>query len=181
MSVGADSRTVGPRAEEHVVLALGSNIGDRRGHLQAGIEALFAEPGLEFAAISPVYETDPVGGPDQPNYLNAVLVARTSLPQTVLLERAQGAEAAEQRVRTEVWGPRTLDVDLIVYGDVVSADPRLTLPHPRAHERAFVLAPWLDLEPEAEIPGRGLVSGLLAAVGRSGIRRLDDIELRPPA
>jgi 2-amino-4-hydroxy-6-hydroxymethyldihydropteridine diphosphokinase len=161
------------------VLALGSNLGDRLGYLQGGVRTLLAGPGLKLVALSPVYTTAPVGGPPQPAYLNAVLVADTTLIAVELLARCQVTEAAFQRIRTEVWGPRTLDVDIIVYGDEVSDDPRLTLPHPRARERAFVLAPWLDADPDADIPGQGRVSDLLAAVGRAGVRRLDDVTLRP--
>jgi 2-amino-4-hydroxy-6-hydroxymethyldihydropteridine diphosphokinase len=143
-------------------------------------------PGLALVALSPVYETVPVGGPPQPEYLNAVLIAETTLPATALLRRSQAVEAAFGRVRQEVWGPRTLDVDVIVYGDVVSDDPELTLPHPRAWERAFVLAPWLDADPDAEIPGQGRVAELLNAAvarngGQPGVRRLADVQLRPPA
>ncbi len=193
------------------VLALGSNLGDRLATLQGGVDALLGprEPGssvpgssgpgssvpglsglspsgLALVALSPVYETVPVGGPPQPEYLNAVLIAETTLPATALLRRGQAVEAAFGRVREEVWGPRTLDVDVIVYGDVVSDDPELTLPHPRAWERAFVLAPWLDADPDAEIPGQGRVAELLAAAvarngGQPGVRRLADVQLRPPA
>jgi dihydroneopterin aldolase/2-amino-4-hydroxy-6-hydroxymethyldihydropteridine diphosphokinase len=142
--------------------------------------------GLALVALSPVYETVPVGGPPQPEYLNAVLIAETTLPAMALLRRGQAVEAAFGRVRQEVWGPRTLDVDVIVYGDVVSDDPELRLPHPRAAERAFVLAPWLDADPDAEIPGQGRVAELLDAAvarngGQPGVRRLDDVQLRPPA
>jgi dihydroneopterin aldolase/2-amino-4-hydroxy-6-hydroxymethyldihydropteridine diphosphokinase len=142
--------------------------------------------GLALVALSPVYETVPVGGPPQPEYLNAVLIAETTLPATALLHRVQAVEAAFGRVRQEVWGPRTLDVDVIVYGDVVSDDPELTLPHPRARERAFVLAPWLDADPDAEIPGQGRVAELLDAAvarngGQPGVRRLADVQLRPRA
>jgi 2-amino-4-hydroxy-6-hydroxymethyldihydropteridine diphosphokinase len=164
-----------------VVLALGSNLGDRLANLQGGVDALCAEPGLEDVAVSPVYQTAPVGGPAQPDYLNAVLVARTSLPPRAVLGRGQAAEAALHRVREQRWGPRTLDVDVIVYGDEISGDPELTLPHPRAHERAFVLAPWHDLDPGAAIPGRGRVADLLAATGTAGLRRLPDARLRVPA
>lgn len=163
------------------VLALGSNLGDRLASLQRGLDLLMAEPGLRDLVVSPVYETAPVGGPDQPNYLNAVLVAATSLPPRAVLERGLAAEQALHRVRGERWGPRTLDVDVIVYGDLVSADPDLTLPHPRAHERAFVLAPWHDVDPAAVIPGRGLVADLLAAAGTDGIRRRGDVLLRAGA
>lgn len=178
------------------VLALGSNLGDRLATLQGGVEALLGPPGLgssglgssglALVALSPVYETMPVGGPPQPEYLNAVLIAETTLPATALLRRVQAVEAAFGRVRQEVWGPRTLDVDVIVYGDVVSDDPELMLPHPRAWERAFVLAPWLDADPDAEIPGQGRVAGLLEAAvarngGQPGVRRLAGMQLRPPA
>jgi 2-amino-4-hydroxy-6-hydroxymethyldihydropteridine diphosphokinase len=168
-------------ARTPVVLALGSNLGDRLANLQDGIDALTAEPGLDDVTISPVYETAPVGGPAQPDYLNAVLVAETTLPARAILDRGQAAEAALHRVRQVRWGPRTLDVDVIVYGRESSDDPQLTLPHPRAHERAFVLAPWHDLDPEAVIPGRGRVADLLAAAASAGLRRRSDVTLRPPA
>ncbi len=161
-----------------VVLALGSNLGDRLANLQGGVDALCAEPGLDDVAVSPVYQTAPVGGPAQPDYLNAVLTASTSLPARAMLDRARAAEAALRRTRGERWGPRTLDVDVIAYGDQISADPELTLPHPRAYQRAFVLAPWHDLDPDAQIPGRGRVADLLVATGTDGLRRLRDVRLR---
>ena len=162
------------------VLALGSNLGDRLAHLQGGLDAL-AGPDLIPVAASGVYETVPVGGPEQPDYLNAVLVAETTLPAAELLRRCQQAETAFHRVREVVWGPRTLDVDIIVYGDVVSDDPDLTLPHPRAAQRAFVLAPWLETDPEAAVPGQGPAAVLLSRAGRAGVRRRDDLTLRLPA
>jgi len=164
-----------------VTIALGSNLGHRLENLQGGLDALFDAPGLDLVAVSPVYETAPVGGPPQPDYLNAVLIAATTLPARAVLERCHGVEAVFGRVRDEVWGPRTLDLDIIVYGDVVSDDPELTLPHPRAHERAFVLAPWHDIAPEAEIPGWGQVSDLLAKASPADMRRLDDAVLHSPA
>jgi 2-amino-4-hydroxy-6-hydroxymethyldihydropteridine diphosphokinase len=164
-----------------VVLALGSNLGDRQENLQGAVDALFESPGFRFLAVSPIYETAPVGGPEQPDYLNAVITVQTALPARIILDRAHGVEEAFQRVRDQVWGPRTLDVDLIVCGGEISDDPQLTLPHPRAHERAFVLAPWHDIEPDAEIPGRGPVAGLLRAIGLGGVRRVDGTKLHPPA
>jgi 2-amino-4-hydroxy-6-hydroxymethyldihydropteridine diphosphokinase len=164
-----------------VVLALGSNLGDRLANLQGGVDALCAGPGLDDVAVSPVYETAPVGGPAQPDYLNAVLVAATTLPARAVLDRGQAAESALRRARGQRWGPRTLDVDVIVYGDEVSDDPELTLPHPRAHERAFVLTPWHDVDPGAVIPGQGRIADLLAAVGTAGVRLRRDARLRPPA
>ncbi|MCC5578563.1 2-amino-4-hydroxy-6-hydroxymethyldihydropteridine diphosphokinase [Microtetraspora sp. AC03309] len=164
-----------------VVLALGSNLGRRMENLQGAIDALFDAPGLTFVAVSPVYETDPVGGPEQDPYLNAVVVAESMLDAWALLERAQSIENAFGRVRVERWGPRTLDVDLITVDDVVSADPDLTLPHPRAHERAFVLVPWLRADPEATLTGHGAVADLLAGLDQAGVRLRDDLSLEPPA
>jgi 2-amino-4-hydroxy-6-hydroxymethyldihydropteridine diphosphokinase len=163
-----------------VVLALGSNLGDRLANLQGAVDGLGAAPGLDDVAVSPVYETAPAGGPPQPDYLNAVLVAATSLPPRAVLDLGRAAEAARGRVRGPRWGPRTLDVDVIVYGSEISDDPGLTLPHPRAHERAFVLAPWHDVDPGAVIPGQGRVADLLAALPADGLRRCHDARLRPP-
>lgn len=154
----------GPGGPAAVVIALGSNLGDRLAHLQAAVDTLAAAPGISVTAVSPVYQTDPVGGPDQPDYYNAVLLARTTLPPAGVLAAAHTAEAAEQRTRTIRWGPRTLDVEIISYDGVTSTDPELTLPHPRAHERAFVLVPWHDVDPAAELPGHGPVAGLIAAL-----------------
>ncbi len=163
-----------------LVLALGSNLGDRLANLQAGIDVLAAAPGLGQLSVSPVYETEPVGGPAQDDYLNAVVIAETGLPARAILDRARQAEAALGRVRAQRWGPRTLDVDIIVCGAEVSTDPELTLPHPRAHERAFVLAPWHDLDPAAQIPGRGPIAELLAEISGTGIRRVPEASLRAP-
>lgn len=148
-----------------VVLALGSNLGDRLANLQAGIDALAAAPGITATAVSAVFETSPVGGPSQPDYLNAVLLADSDLPAAQLLSRCQAAEQAQGRERRVRWGPRTLDVDIIACGEETSDDPRLTLPHPRAHERAFVLVPWHDVDPDASLPGFGPVAGLIARLG----------------
>jgi len=166
-----------------VVLAVGSNLGDRLGNLQGCVQAIGGLPDTDVLAISPVYETDPVGGPDQPDYLNAVLIAATGLGPPALLAATQGIEADFGRVRgegTERFGPRTLDIDIISYAEEVSDDPVLTLPHPRAHERAFVLAPWHDIDAGASLPGRGPVAELLAGLGRRGVRRQPGMILRPP-
>lgn len=163
-----------------VVLALGSNLGDRLGILQGAVDTLFAPGPLRPVALSPVYETAPVGGPEQDDYLNAVAVAETLLTPEALLERVQEVERAFHRVREVRWGPRTLDVDVIAYDGLVRTDPALTLPHPRAHERAFVLRPWADIDPDAEITGRGAVRDLLAGVADQELRRRDDLVLRVP-
>jgi 2-amino-4-hydroxy-6-hydroxymethyldihydropteridine diphosphokinase len=161
------------------VLAIGSNLGDRFDTLQGALDALFDGPGMDFLAVSPVYQTEPVGGPPQPDYLNAVVIAETALSALTVLERAQGVEAAFHRTRETAMGPRTLDVDIVAFDDEVRDEPDLVLPHPRAHERAFVLAPWNDIDPDAELPGRGRVADLLAKTGTAGVRRYD-AALQPP-
>jgi 2-amino-4-hydroxy-6-hydroxymethyldihydropteridine diphosphokinase len=224
-------------AERAVVLALGSNLGDRGDILQGGVDAIAGLAEVRLIAVSPVYETVPVGGPPQPDYLNAVVLAGTTLSSLELLDRLHEIEAAFNRVRMVRWGPRTLDIDIItVAGEhgylpggrppvppdagaagpdrkdrdrirPVRADgeqrggrpsglsdagatgpdrkdrdrirparadedaPELTLPHPRAHERSFVLAPWHDIDPQAELPGHGPVADLLAGLDATGIRR----------
>jgi 2-amino-4-hydroxy-6-hydroxymethyldihydropteridine diphosphokinase len=157
-----------PDPPARAVLALGSNLGDRMANLQGAVDAVAGAAGITFLAVSPVYQTAPVGGPDQPDFLNAVLLVTAARPARALLDLAQAAEAACHRVRGVRWGPRTLDVDVIAYGDTVSDDPVLTLPHPRAHQRAFVLVPWHDVEPGAVLPGHGPVASLLAAVTAAG-------------
>ena len=159
------------RAGRAVVLALGSNLGDRREILQGGVDAIAGLPEVRLIAVSPVYETVPVGGPPQQDYLNAVVLAATTLPPRELLARLHEIEAAFDRVRVVRWGPRTLDIDIITVTGEHSDDPELTLPHPRAHERAFVLVPWHDIDPEAELPGHGLVADLLAGVDAANVRR----------
>jgi len=170
--------TADPGAGRHrSVLAVGSNLGDRLGTLQGCVRAIGGLPETDVLAISPVYETDPVGGPAQPDYLNAVLIVATGLLPRDLLAATQRIEADFGRVRDQRFGPRTLDIDIISYAEEVSGDPVLTLPHPRAHQRAFVLAPWLDIDPAARLPGSGPVAGLLARLGRDGVRRRPDLAL----
>ncbi|MFG3049056.1 2-amino-4-hydroxy-6-hydroxymethyldihydropteridine diphosphokinase [Streptomyces sp. NPDC090023] len=175
----ADSTLHNP---QRAVLSLGSNLGNRLETLQGAVDALEDTPGVRVKAVSPVYETAPWGVDpgSQPSYLNAVVVLKTTLPPSSLLERAHAVEEAFHRVRDEQWGPRTLDVDIVSYADVTSEDPRLTLPHPRAHQRAFVLAPWYDVDPAAELPGQGAVAQLLSAVTREGVAPRADLELRLP-
>jgi 2-amino-4-hydroxy-6-hydroxymethyldihydropteridine diphosphokinase len=154
-----------------VVLALGSNLGERQDILQGAVDAIVGLPGVRVTAVSPVYETVPVGGPAQPDYLNAIVLADVARPARELLDRLHEIEAAFDRVRVVRWGPRTLDIDVVDFGGARSDDPELTLPHPRAHERAFVLGPWRDVDPGAALPGRGPVAELLAKADRSGLRR----------
>lgn len=175
----ADSTLQNPKS---AVISLGGNLGNRLENLQGAVDALEDTPGVRVKAVSPVYETEPWGVPagSQPGYFNAVVLIRTTMPPASLLERAHAIEEAHSRVRAERWGPRTIDVDIVAYQGAHSDDPVLTLPHPRAHERAFVLVPWFDVDPAAEVPGRGPVADLLATVGRQGVRRRDDLELRLP-
>jgi 2-amino-4-hydroxy-6-hydroxymethyldihydropteridine diphosphokinase len=135
------------------------------------VDAIAGIEGVRLTDVSPVYETVPVGGPPQPDYLNAVVLADVTIPSLDLLDRLHEVEAAFDRVRVVRWGPRTLDIDVITVAGEQSDDPDLTLPHPRAHERAFVLAPWHDVDPDAVLPGYGPVAGLLAAADQTGIRR----------
>ena len=161
-----------------VVLALGANLGDRAETLRAAVRELAAPRGISVSAVSEPVETDPVGGPDQPDYLNAVVVARTTLAPDQLLAACHAVEAEHGRERLVRWGARTLDVDVVAYGapgapgEVVSSAPELTLPHPRAHERAFVLEPWHQLRPTARLrlPDGSVrpVAELLAAAADSG-------------
>jgi len=144
------------------VLSLGSNLGDRSGHLRAGLEIIASQ--VAVLAVSPTYETEPVGGVEQPAYLNCVALVDTNDPEQALAV-AHLAEQTRGRLRSRRWGPRTLDVDVIDVDGQVREDPRLTLPHPRAHEREFVLRPWHDLDPDACVPGRGPVWMLLRRVG----------------
>jgi 2-amino-4-hydroxy-6-hydroxymethyldihydropteridine diphosphokinase len=129
-------------------LALGSNLGDRAAHLQAALDGLARVHGVRVVAVSRVYETEPIGGPVQDAYLNAVVAIDTDRDPYALLQLAHDLEAAAQRVRKERWGSRTLDVDILLYDDVRLDDPELTVPHPRMWERGFVLAPLRDVEPD---------------------------------
>ena len=146
------------------VLSLGANLGDRAATLRDAITAL-ADDGL--VARSVLYETPPWGPVEQPPYLNAIAIVRGPRDPAGWLALAHDLEQAAGRVRDVRWGPRTLDVDVVTVTQddgtpVLSDDPTLTLPHPRAHERAFVLVPWLALDPAAELPGHGPIADLLA-------------------
>jgi 2-amino-4-hydroxy-6-hydroxymethyldihydropteridine diphosphokinase len=133
-------------------LALGSNLGDRLENLRAGVRKLDATQGIDVVRSSRVYETEPVG-PPQPMYLNAVIEVATTLTPRELLEAARGVEDSLGRVRTERWGPRTIDVDILVYDEQTVDEPDLEIPHPRMHERGFVLVPLGELDADAMLPG----------------------------
>lgn len=142
------------------VVALGANIGDPREQMDLAI-ALLREA-TEVNAVSSYYLTKPVGGPQQPDYLNAVCILESELPATDLLALLHGIEKSMGRERSEKWGPRTIDLDLIQYGSLLSSADELQLPHPRAHERRFVLEPWCEIEPDAILLTHGKISDLLA-------------------
>jgi 2-amino-4-hydroxy-6-hydroxymethyldihydropteridine diphosphokinase len=133
-------------------LALGSNLGDRLATLQRGVDLLGAHPAIEVRRSSRVYETEPVG-PPQPAYLNAVIEVRTELEPRELLDACLAVESELGRVRGERWGPRTLDVDVLAYDEREVDEPDLAVPHPRMHERAFVVVPLLELDPDPPLPG----------------------------
>lgn len=174
----ADTMTGGMRPIRQALIAVGSNLGERLQRLQGGVAAIEDTPEVTIVAISSVYETAPVDAPDgSPNYLNAVVLIDTTLTVHQLLDRALAIEDAFGRDRSVKNAPRTLDVDLIVVGQRVCDDDRLTLPHPRAHDRAFVLVPWLEVDPEGEIPGHGFVADLLTGVDKRGVRKRDDLEI----
>jgi 2-amino-4-hydroxy-6-hydroxymethyldihydropteridine diphosphokinase len=162
-----------------VAFGLGANLGDRVAALQGAVDLL--APHLDDPAVSSVYETAPVGGPAQPDYANAVLVGDSGAGPAELLALAHDAEDAWQRTREVRWGPRTLDVDLLVVGGLTSDDPGLTLPHPRAAERGFVTVPWAEVDPDAVLPDGRRVADLAArALERDGahsVRRRDDVSL----
>ncbi|MBO1752983.1 2-amino-4-hydroxy-6-hydroxymethyldihydropteridine diphosphokinase [Actinotalea sp. BY-33] len=169
----ADRLHLEPEEPVEVVLALGSNTGASQETLRQAVRDLDDVDGLDLTAVSPLARTAAVGGPEQPDFLNAVVLGVTTLSPRGLLRACQGVEAAHGRVREEHWGPRTLDVDIVLHGSTMAVTDDLELPHPRAHERAFVLVPWAEVDPEAVLPGLG--GGPVAALAetapdREGIR-----------
>lgn len=174
----ADTMTGGMRPIRQAVISIGSNLGDRLNRLQGAVSALEDTPEVQVVSVSSVYETQPVGAPEGSGpFLNAVVLIDTTLTVHTLLDRAHAIEDAFGRERSEPGAPRTLDVDLVVVGDRVADDDTLTLPHPRAHERAFVLLPWLEIDPEGEIPGQGFVADLVGDVDTTGVVRREDLEI----
>ncbi|MGH3423546.1 MAG: 2-amino-4-hydroxy-6-hydroxymethyldihydropteridine diphosphokinase [Nocardioidaceae bacterium] len=174
----ADTMTGGMRPIRQAVLAIGSNLGERLNNVQGAIAALADTPDVTVVSVSSIYETTPVGGPpDAYDFLNAVVLIDTTLTVHTLLDRCLAIEDAFGRERKERHDPRTLDVDLIVVGDRVASDESLTLPHPRAHERGFVLVPWMEIDIEGEIPGKGFIADLIGDVDTSGVKRREDLEI----
>ncbi len=145
-----------------VVIALGSNMGDTNSHLHHAIDELGKS--IDIKAISSFYRTAPMGGPKQDDYLNAVIVGESEMDPLDLLVEMQEIEVLAGRTRDVHWGPRTLDLDLITCGDLVIQEPHLEIPHPRAHERTFVLEPWFEIDPNATIAGHGSIRDLITAL-----------------
>ena len=141
------------------VISLGANVGDPKANLDLAVALL--DEATDVIAVSNYLQTKPVGGPEQPDYLNAVAIVESDLPAKDLLALLNGIETAMGRTREIHWGPRVIDLDLIQYGGLLVQDEKLTLPHPRAHERRFVLAPWFEIEPEAILLTHGRISDLL--------------------
>lgn len=177
--IDADTLTGEMRPIRRVVIAIGSNLGERLSTLQGAVDAIADTPDVWVTSVSPVYETAPLNcPPGSENFLNAVVLADTTLAANRLMDRALAIEDAFARERNEVPNaPRTLDVDLIVVGDRRSNTEQLVLPHPRAAQRAFVLKPWFDLEPDAELPGSGPIADLLAGIGVDSITLREDLTL----
>lgn len=144
------------------VIALGSNLGDRELNIDSAVAEIAKI--IEVTHLSTNHETDPVGGPDQPKYLNAVLIAESLLAPDELLKALHAIESRLGRVRDIHWGPRTIDLDLIIVDDEKIDSPDLVLPHPRAHERRFVLEPWAEIDPEAVLPGHGRIEEILLRI-----------------
>lgn len=157
---------------ERAYVAIGSNLGDRRAYLQAGIKEVAALSDTRLVALSRAYETRPLGPVAQPDFLNAVFAVETALAPVPLLAALLAAEKKHQRQRRIRWGPRTLDLDLLLYGECVIENARLTLPHPRMHERRFVLAPLCEIAPDLHHPRTGLPFAThLAALADAGDAR----------
>jgi len=157
-----------------VILALGSNLGERNDTLSTAVADLVDPPEVRLLGVSPVVQTKAVGGPEgQPDFLNIVMAVETTLTPLELLKHCHEIEQKHHRTREVRWGPRTLDVDIIVFGDLASDDPVLTIPHPRAAERAFVLYPWSLLEPHARLNGHSVAELAAVAADMPDIRRFD--------
>ena len=161
------------RPETRTYIGLGSNLQEPLKQIQQAFRSLAMLPGSCLVGRSRTYISDPVGPPDQPRFVNAAAALDTRLGPDKLLAALQGIEQRQGRVRSEHWGPRTLDLDLLVYGDRVIDGPHLQVPHPQLHRRAFVLVPLCDLDPTLEIPGRGRADVLLARLDATGVRLLD--------
>ena len=168
---------------KQAIIALGGNIGESQFILHDAINAISELPQTKLVAVSNLYETDPIGGPDQPKYLNAVVLVSTHLAPAELLSQLHEIENIYGRTREIKWGPRTLDLDLIDFEDFIANNPELTVPHPRAYEREFVLAPWADVSPDWKLSVPGSAEAITVAQQFAnvksqgqGIRQANDLE-----
>lgn len=161
------------RAGIRACIGLGSNLDDPVRQVRSALDALGQLPFSHLMSRSRLYRSEPVGPPGQPQYVNAAAMLQTGLAADDLLAALQDIERQQGRVRDVRWGPRTIDLDLLLYGDAVITGPTLTVPHPRLHERAFVLRPLLDIAPALEIPGLGGARAMLARLGQNGVEPLD--------
>jgi 2-amino-4-hydroxy-6-hydroxymethyldihydropteridine diphosphokinase len=154
-------------------IGLGSNLQDPESQVRRACDELARIPNTRLVAVSPLYRSDPVGPPGQPDYINAVARLETTLPPEALLDALQAIEQAHGRERKEHWGARSLDLDILLFGDRIIRSERLTVPHPYLSERSFVLYPLADIAPDIEVPALGPLAGLLAACPYRGLERLD--------
>ncbi len=158
-----------------VYIALGSNMDSPHGQLDSALEAIAQQPDMELTALSSRYQTAPIG-PQQPDFINAAAELSTDLSPLALLDALQAIEQQQNRVRSIHWGPRTLDLDILFYDNLLMDSERLTIPHPRIGERAFVLVPLADLNPQLTLPSGETVAQLLANCSQQGIVKLESSE-----
>lgn len=162
----------------NAVISIGSNLGDRFSYLQTAVTSICQHPKISNVKVSSVYETKPVGGVEQDDFLNAAISLDTELTPIELLKFAQQLENQAERVREVRWGPRTLDVDILTYGNEVLNSEELTLPHPRIAERAFVLIPWFEIAPDSEITNLGKLESLYNSISKSEVVKNNDYQIK---
>ena len=162
----------------NAVISIGSNLGDRFSYLQTAVTSICQHPKISNVKVSSVYETKPVGGVEQGDFLNAAISLDTELKPIELLKFAQQLENQAKRVREVRWGPRTLDVDILTYGNEVLSSEELTLPHPRIAERAFVLIPWFEIAPDSEITNLGKLESLYNSISKSEVVKNNDYQIK---
>lgn len=162
----------------NAVISIGSNLGDRFSYLQTAVTSICQHPKISNVKVSSVYETKPVGGVEQGDFLNAAISLDTELKPIELLKFAQQLENQAERVREVRWGPRTLDVDILTYGNEVLSSEELTLPHPRIAERAFVLIPWFEIAPDSEITNLGKLESLYNSISKSEVVKNNDYQIK---
>lgn len=169
-------------ASTQIVLSLGSNQADSLAALQLAVDELAITPGISITAVSGIYSTKPIGNIHQPDFLNAVVLGKSVLSANTLLRRTQAIETKLGRVRDPLnpKGPRTIDIDLVKFGEQMSNSSHLTLPHPAAKRRAFVLVPWLEVDANAKLQGQ-LVADLAANLDMSDVKRLNELKINNPA